>query len=266
MDDGMMSEINLLVFLLLGHVLADFYCQPLAWVRARNQQHFAAKVLYLHGSVHTLITFGILLVSHIDSFGWLLVYALGLGFSHIVIDGIKSYFGHHTRGFLYDQIAHVLVILCLWLSLSHQWQLGYQLLMNELMTYEVLLVLVAYLFILKPMSVMMKLVLQPWSYALAKDDESGDKLPPRAISLASAGTNIGYLERILILTFILLNQLSAIGFLLAAKSVFRFGDLRNDEDKKLTEYVLLGTLTSFTVTILLGLLVTACLGQLPVGK
>ena len=40
------------------------------------------------------------------------------------------------------------------------------------------------------------------------------------------------------------------GFLLAAKSVFRFGDLNKAKEIKITEYVLLGTLASFTIALL----------------
>ena len=40
--------------------------------------------------------------------------------------------------------------------------------------------------------------------------------------------------------------------LLAAKSVFRFGELNKAQDIKTTEYVLIGTLASFTVAILVG--------------
>lgn len=85
-------------------------------------------------------------------------------------------------------------------------------------------------------------------------------------TLVSAGQSIGYLERMLILTFILLNQFAAIGFLLAAKSIFRFGELQNDQDKKLTEYVMLGTLISFSISILTGLATTYLVTQLPIGK
>jgi hypothetical protein len=84
-------------------------------------------------------------------------------------------------------------------------------------------------------------------------------MPPSAKadndSLLRAGKQIGYLERTLILTFVLIGQIPAVGFLLAAKSIFRFGDLRQSDDKMRTEYVLLGTLFSFTLTIMLGLLV-----------
>ncbi|HSH57027.1 MAG TPA: DUF3307 domain-containing protein [Halomonas sp.] len=52
---------------------------------------------------------------------------------------------------------------------------------------------------------------------------------------------------------VLLDQLAAVGFLLAAKSVLRYGDLREAGDRKLTEYVLLGTLVSVATTLVLGL-------------
>ncbi len=73
-------------------------------------------------------------------------------------------------------------------------------------------------------------------------------------SLHDAGKNIGYIECLFIFVFIVLNQWSAIGFLLAAKSVFRFGDLSRARDRKLTEYILIGTLLSFGLAILTGVL------------
>lgn len=48
------------------------------------------------------------------------------------------------------------------------------------------------------------------------------------------------------------HQFAAIGFLLAAKSIFRFGDLRESSDCKRTEYILFGTFLSFTLAVLLG--------------
>jgi hypothetical protein len=40
---------------------------------------------------------------------------------------------------------------------------------------------------------------------------------------------------------------------LAAKSVFRFGDLKESKDRKLTEYILIGTLLSFGIAIASGI-------------
>ena len=65
-----------------------------------------------------------------------------------------------------------------------------------------------------------------------------------------AGAWIGYIERVLILTFVITDNIEGVGFLLAAKSIFRFGDLNKTREIKITEYVLLGTLASFTIALL----------------
>jgi hypothetical protein len=52
----------------------------------------------------------------------------------------------------------------------------------------------------------------------------------------------------------LAGQFAAIGFLIAAKSIFRFNDTREDGNKK-AEYFLLGTLISFILAIVIGLLI-----------
>ena len=41
--------------------------------------------------------------------------------------------------------------------------------------------------------------------------------------------------------------------MLAAKSIFRFGDLKENKDIRLTEYILIGTLLSFGIGILTGM-------------
>ena len=48
-------------------------------------------------------------------------------------------------------------------------------------------------------------------------------------SLESAGKYIGMLERIFVLVFILTGHWEGIGFLIAAKSIFRFGDIKESE-------------------------------------
>ena len=62
------------------------------------------------------------------------------------------------------------------------------------------------------------------------------------------------LERLLVFGFIVLQQWPAIGWLIAAKSILRFSDLSRAKDRKLTEYVLIGTLLSFSLAIFIGLL------------
>jgi hypothetical protein len=73
-------------------------------------------------------------------------------------------------------------------------------------------------------------------------------------SLSNAGKFIGMLERLLVFIFIVTGHWEGIGFLLAAKSVFRFSDLKESKDRKMTEYILIGTLLSFSIALTVGLL------------
>ncbi|WNW02251.1 hypothetical protein RRF68_02180 [Tenacibaculum sp. HL-MS23] len=94
-------------------------------------------------------------------------------------------------------------------------------------------------------SIIIQTIISQWSpeKEFKKEDDS----------LAKAGKYIGILERLLIFTFIVIGQWAGVGFLLAAKSIFRFGDLTSAKDRKLTEYILIGTLLSFGLAILTGL-------------
>jgi hypothetical protein len=107
-----------------------------------------------------------------------------------------------------------------------------------------LFLVTAIIFLTNPVSFAVKIFISKWV-----PEEDGN-----AASLQSAGKYIGILERLLVFLFIVINQWAAIGFLLAAKSIFRFGDLRESKDRKLTEYVLIGTLLSFSSAIFIGLL------------
>jgi len=53
--------------------------------------------------------------------------------------------------------------------------------------------------------------------------------------------------------FILVGEPAGIGFLAAAKSVFRIGELKESTDRNLAEYILIGTLMSFTIAMVAGL-------------
>lgn len=61
------------------------------------------------------------------------------------------------------------------------------------------------------------------------------------------GRVIGFLERIFVFLFILLNQYTAIGFIIAAKGIVRYPDFGK---KSFNEYILIGTLLSVLFAIL----------------
>lgn len=69
--------------------------------------------------------------------------------------------------------------------------------------------------------------------------------------LVRAGRFIGYLERVIIMTLVLLHQYDAIAFVFMAKSIARFDDLKK---RHFAEYYLVGTLSSVAVALLIGLL------------
>ena len=82
--------------------------------------------------------------------------------------------------------------------------------------------------------------------------EYADDLTAEDRGLPHAGRLIGRLERFLILLFVFADALTGVGFLLTAKSVFRFGGISDDETHRRTEYYLIGSLASFTLAIVLG--------------
>ena len=101
-----------------------------------------------------------------------------------------------------------------------------------------------YLLAIWPSGIWIGKVTRSWRDEIQKDNIEG---------LERAGFWIGALERVLILTFMLLSRFEAIGFLIAAKSIFRFGDIRSSESRKQTEYILIGTMISFLIAIILGI-------------
>ncbi len=79
--------------------------------------------------------------------------------------------------------------------------------------------------------------------------------------MAGVGKYIGWLERFLILCFIFIGYYQGIGFILAAKSILRYGEIRSDDDRRFAEYVIVGTLLSFVFAIVIGLAMRRLLGM-----
>jgi hypothetical protein len=107
---------------------------------------------------------------------------------------------------------------------------------------------IALLFLTQVSGIVIQVLMSKWSKSIDKNDEA---------SLDNAGKYIGILERLFVFTFVITGNWEAIGFLIAAKSVFRFGDLKESKDRKLTEYILIGTLLSFAIAIATSLIVLA---------
>ena len=235
----------LLIKLFLAHLLGDFILQPDGWVRDKALRKHRSPKLYLHVVVHGLLA--ALLVFELSF--WLPVLIIVV--SHLLIDLAKVYLQkaeNRTTWFIVDQLLHLAVIVAIWIAYENP-----ELAISAVPHENALVILTAALFLTNPSSVIIKTTIAHWT---------PDTFYTVSSSLPDAGKFIGYLERLLVLTFILYDHWEAVGFLLAAKSVFRFGNLKESHDRKLTEYVLIGTLLSFAIAIAIALVASALMHAL----
>lgn len=229
----------ILIKLILAHFIGDFLLQPTAWVKDKEVNKAKSGYLYAHILIHGLIVLLLLW----DFNYWLL--ALLLMILHGFIDIIKLYAqkeDNKSDWFLIDQILHVFSVLGLWVFFFKP-EINLNLILSSS---EIWIYASAILFITVVSGIVMKELMSSWSKTL---DDNNDE------SLSNAGKYIGMLERIFVFVFVITGNWEGIGFLLAAKSVFRFGDLKESKDRKLTEYILIGTLLSFGIAIGVGMLV-----------
>ena len=220
--------------LLLAHLLGDFVFQPDKWVADKKVKKLKSGYLYLHVLLH----FGLALAVVWDTdFVWM---AALLALSHGVIDIIKLYAQNERTErawFIADQILHVVALVAItliWTNVN---------LANYTIDERFWVYATAVLLLTTPASIIIKKVISIWT-----PDENGTK----EADLQNAGKYIGILERLFVFFFIMSGYFASIGFLMAAKSIFRFGDLTKSNDRKLTEYVLIGTLMSFGLAIAAG--------------
>ncbi|MGE8432595.1 DUF3307 domain-containing protein [Chryseobacterium joostei] len=225
--------------LILAHLLGDFTLQPNSWVADKEHYKLKSKFLYFHVLIHTILSFIFLW----DLQLWWV--AVLVGFTHFIIDAAKLTFQNvktKKRWFFIDQLLHVLVIA----GVSFYFQeFSFSFLQNQ----EFLKIIMAALFLTTPASIFIKLLLSSWTPA----PDGPNNIQTE--SLSSAGKYIGILERLLVFTFIMVNHWEGVGFMVAAKSVFRFSDLAQAKQRKLTEYVLIGTLLSFGLAVLTGIII-----------
>ncbi|MGI9651539.1 DUF3307 domain-containing protein [Chryseobacterium sp. RLHN22] len=225
--------------LILAHLLGDFILQPNSWVADKENRKLKSPYLYFHVLIHTVLS----LIFMWDLKLWWV--AILVGVSHFIIDACKLSFQNNQtkkRWFFIDQALHVAVIAVVSLCFN---EFNFEFLKNQ----EFLKIVMGALFLTSPASIFIKILLSSWTPVT---EEEGNL---QTESLSSAGKYIGILERLLVFTFIVVDLWEGVGFMVAAKSVFRFSDLAQAKQRKLTEYVLIGTLLSFGIAVLTGILI-----------
>jgi len=214
--------------MLTGHLIADFWLQPDTWVQHKRKNGWKSKKLILHAGLASLLP---VLFTFQLNLWWFFPIIFVL---HFVTDIFKSKLPNTIPTFLADQLLHIAVL----------WVLAVFVTDLTISKNAVIFWIYAAGFVLvtNPTGIFTGMFLNtviPNKNKKEKPDVSAW---------------IGIFERVLIIIFIITGQFSAIGFLIAAKSVFRFNDTREEGNKK-AEYFLLGTLISFTLAIVIGLII-----------
>jgi hypothetical protein len=238
--------------LLLAHLLGDFLLQPTSWVSDKENRKHKSPYLYWHTLLHFFLVW--IIVGELR-FIWI---ALLLAVVHGSIDWMKLHFQKEKtrrKWFIVDQILHLItLILIAFIWQNHITGMSQFIealnnsisITNPILYNYIWICATAIIFLTKPTSIIIRNIISIWTPE--KKSEKDD-------SLQNAGNYIGIIERLFVFYFVVTGHLEAIGFLLAAKSIFRFGDLKEAKDRKLTEYVLIGTLISFGFAFVVALLV-----------
>lgn len=224
------------VKLLLAHLLGDFLLQPTSWVLDKENRKHKSIYLYIHTLLHFILAW---ILVGISNFVW---FAVVLAVTHGGIDFLKLHFQKNKtkrNWFVIDQLLHLIVIMTITLFYTNK-RIDFTAFDNQFW-----IIATGILLLTKPTSILIKNIISIWTPENKTSDDS----------LSNAGNYIGILERLFVFYFVITAHFEAIGFLLAAKSIFRFGDLKEAKDRKLTEYVLIGTLLSFGIALLTGILV-----------
>lgn len=227
-------NILVLLKLLSAHFLADFFLQTDAL--ARNKQT-SWKSLTIHSLINAAVAYLFLCLWAM----WIIPVIVFV--SHFLIDLLKIKCGDDgTAWFIADQTMHIGVIILIW-TLFFVSPVTFLPALATLLASETLwATLLVYGLMTMPASMFIERFFRKWIPEI--QNYSG---------LSGGGKWIGYLERMLIVTFVLSGNIAGVGFLMTAKSVFRFSDVQKG-DLRMTEYMLLGTLLSFAIALAGGFL------------
>lgn len=236
------------ILLLLGHILADFYTQTAKVAEKKKEK---IKWVFFHGMIYflTIVVVSVPVIS-ID----ILILDAVASILHLLIDTVKFMFlkskkKENSTVFVADQILH---LICLFV-LSYIWT------RHRIPIKEVPLVsdffcttdisermvcnwILGLLIIHKPANILIQNLIGPYKPQLEKREIK--------VKDNNAGRMIGTVERGVMLILIYMNQYSAIGLVLTAKSIARYERISKDE--KFAEYYLLGTLISSGIVIACG--------------
>ncbi|MGE5581686.1 MAG: DUF3307 domain-containing protein [Bacillota bacterium] len=250
----------------LAHFIADFILP--AW-KAGSKKPLPFLGYILHG-ITLLATGAILTLPFLSP--RLLMVNLALTLIHLIIDLIhprlkKSFPFFGLEFFLFEQCLHSLFILSSWpfiQGVELNWiniRLGYHLVswypvlgrITAKQLYLAVVVITGYIFGLNGGTIIVRQTLQKFDF-IKKPQNNGGTGTTGLENIRqrwSIGAAVGILERLLIITLVLLKNYALIGLVLTGKSLVRFKEFT---DQEFTEYYLIGSLTSILVALVVGIL------------
>ncbi len=235
------------ILLLFAHVLGDFYFQS---KKLAIQKEKSIRKSLIHSLIYAITCFIVIIpVYNI----WFVIAAIIMSTTHLVIDLAKYIVINHLCKddnaknkraiYIIDQSLHLLFIFMASIlvsmncnSIETMPSINYTFKIIGLNKMQAISLLLLVLLIWKPTNITIKKVLLLYK---PKDNENK--------SNKNAGAFIGLLERVVILLLLSINQYSAIGLVLTAKSIARYDKI--SKDKEFAEYYLLGTLLSTVIVI-----------------
>ncbi|MHB1035467.1 MAG: DUF3307 domain-containing protein [Pirellulales bacterium] len=245
-----------LLALVTAHLVADFWLQTDGDLAAKRR--FQLFAYLKHAAIHSLAAYafaGLWLVWQMPAV--VLV-------SHFAIDSLKEASlrwlaprdaqGERVASWkfwaiLVDQAFHLAVLAALvnLLSLSGMISVEpyWSALLGNTLWLKALVLLSGAVLTIFAGGVLVGVLVQPLLQEIRGATPSKAIAPERR-GLEHGGRFIGQLERTLILLFILSAQPAGVGFLVAAKSILRFGELKDNETRMEAEYIIIGTMLSFT--------------------
>lgn len=237
---------KLYAVLLLAHILGDFYLQSPRMAQKKKESY--VQVLW-HSLLYALPFVLLSLFMSNNGKIWLTMGVL----LHGLIDSIKHIWERKANSeetlaklFLTDQALHFLSLVFLsYMILQSGAEYRFPSALNDFFSgidisaSMLIKWFAALLCIGKPSNLFIRRIL-----VLCR----GNQLADSEESPVKAGRYIGVIERLIMLLFMAMQQYSAIGLVLTAKSIARYEKISKDKD--FAEYYLLGTLLSTLFVIL----------------
>jgi len=220
--------------LLVAHLLSDFVFQT-DWIASRKKQLWG---LLLHVAIVAVAT-GVLIGHWSSPLLWIVVA------THFLIDWMKTLLPVRLWSLLADQALHLAVLMAGAMIYPDAAQTGYWFAMltpsQQILAMKIVVVIGGIVLSLNTGGIVVAQFVKP----LLTDIELS-----RMEGIPNGGKVIGLLERSLVMLLMWINQPAGIGFLVTAKSILRFGDIKESHQRKQTEYVIIGTFLSFGWAIL----------------